>query len=76
MKLKLHKNIKLFDFINQIKGNGNWGYKDYNRPTNNCQHFTLINIVDATRDSLNNNDWTELHKHVLVSLKLNEEKHN
>ncbi|KAK8892614.1 hypothetical protein M9Y10_029853 [Tritrichomonas musculus] len=78
MKLNLHKNIKLLDFIDQIKDSGKWGVKDYNWPTNNCQHFTakLINILEATRESPNNNDWIDIPKLVLESLKSNEEKKN
>lgn len=52
MKLILHKNLKLFDLIDEIKESGNWGVNNYNWPTNNCQHFTakLIDILEATRD--------------------------
>lgn len=76
MKLKVQKNIKLLDFINQMEANGNWGFKDYNWPTNNCQHFTakMINVLGATRASPNENDWMDLPKIVFDSLKSNEQK--
>lgn len=76
MKLKVQKNIKLLDFINQMETNGNWGFKDYNWPTNNCQHFTakIINVLGATRASPNENDWMDLPKIVFDSLKSNEQK--
>ena len=67
--------MKMFDFIEKVKSSGKWGADDYNWPTNNCQHFTakLIGILKATRDSPNNEDWANLPKPVLNSLKLNEQ---
>lgn len=78
MKLNPQKNVKLFDFINDIKESGNWGVRDYNWPTNNCQHFTskLIMILRATRDSPNNDDWIDLPKSILNSLESNEKSLN
>ncbi|KAK8881309.1 hypothetical protein M9Y10_004044 [Tritrichomonas musculus] len=75
IKLTAHKNIKLDDFIYRVKLSGKWGAKDYNWPTNNCQHFTakLIGILRATRETPNNQDWANLPKPVMNSLKLNEE---
>lgn len=74
MKLNAGRKLKLFDFINEIEKSGNWGVYDYNWPTNNCQHFTakLIQILEATRDSPSNDDWIDLPKSVLKSLKSNE----
>lgn len=78
MKLNIHKNFKLLNFIKEIKESGNWKVKDYNWPTNNCQHFTvkLIDILQATRDTPSSNDWADLPKVVLNALKTNEEKNN
>ncbi|KAK8892613.1 hypothetical protein M9Y10_029852 [Tritrichomonas musculus] len=75
MKLNLKKNIKLLDFIDSIQSSGNWKAKDYNWPTNNCQHFTakLINILGASRVSPSNEDWVDVPKLVLNSLESNEE---
>lgn len=74
MKLNAHRNINLFELINEIKASGKWGAYDYNWPTNNCQHFTakLIEILKATRDIPNNDDWIDLPKSVLNSLQVNE----
>lgn len=76
MKLNINKNYKLLDFIDEIKKSGNWNVKDYNWPTNNCQHFTvkLIEILKASRSEPNNEDWVNLPKGVLNALKSNEEK--
>lgn len=73
-KLKIHKEIMLFDFINEVIASGKWTAHDYNWPTNNCQHFTakLIKILQASRITPNNNDWLEIPKPILVSLKQNE----
>ena len=78
MKLNLHKNIKLHDFINEVEKSGKLIASDYNWPTNNCQHFTakLINLLQATRNVHNNDDWIELPKPVLQSLKSNEQELN
>ena len=78
MKLKAKNDMKLLDFINKVKESGNWGAKNYNWPTNNCQHFTakLIEILGATRDAPNNDDWVELPKPVLNSLERNEKNKN
>ena len=78
MKLKTEKKMKLLDFINKVQESGNWGVKDYNWPTNNCQHFTakLIDILEATRATPSNDDWVELPKPVLNSLENNEKKAN
>ena len=75
MELQAKRKIKLFEFISEIKKCGNLRASDYNWPTNNCQHFTakLINILQATRKSPNINDWIEIPKVVLSSLKANEE---
>lgn len=78
MKLKVNKEIGLIDFINEIKKSGNWRVADYNWPTNNCQYFTakLISILKATRDSPKNDDWADLPKLVMNSLKSNEKSLN
>ena len=78
MKLNPNRKMKLFDFIEEVQNSGNWRASDYNWPTNNCQHFTskLINILKATRNDPNNNDWIDLPKPVLNSLKHNENKKN
>lgn len=70
-----HIEMKLFNYIDKVKKSGNWTAYNYNWPTNNCQHFTakLINILQATRKSPNINDWIEIPKVVLSSLKANEE---
>lgn len=75
MKLDVHKKINLFDFIEKVKLSGKWNAREYNWPTNNCQHFTakLINILKATRSTPDINDWIELPKPILNSLQLNEE---
>ena len=75
MKLNAHKKINLFEFIEKAKISGKWNARDYNWPTNNCQHFTakLINILKATRSTPDNSDWIELPKSILNSLQLNEE---
>lgn len=75
MKLNAHKKMKLFDFINEVKESGNWDAKNYNWPTNNCQHFTakLIDILHATRNTPSGDDWIDLPKPVMRSLKSNEE---
>ena len=64
----------MFDFIDLVKKSGNWRVKDYNWPTNNCQHFTakLIDILKATRANPDGNDWMDLPKQVLSSLQSNE----
>ena len=74
MKLNIKKDYKLLDFIDEIKKSGNWNVKDYNWPTNNCQHFTvkLIEILQASRNEPNNDDWANLPKSVLNALKSNE----
>ena len=74
VKLNTNKNMKLFKFIKEVKRSGNWGAKDYNWPTNNCQHFTakLIDILHATRNQPTNEDWINLPKPVMNSLKSNE----
>ena len=71
-----HKNIKLHDFINEVEKSGKLIASDYNWPTNNCKHFTakLINLLQATRNVHNNDDWIELPKPVLQSLKSNEQE--
>ncbi|KAK8845815.1 hypothetical protein M9Y10_020738 [Tritrichomonas musculus] len=76
MKLNANRKMKLFNFIDEVKESGNWKATDYNWPTNNCQHFTakLINILQATRDVPNNNDWVDIPKNVLNSLEENEKK--
>lgn len=76
MKLNIRKDYKLLDFIDEIKKSGNWNVKDYNWPTNNCQHFTvkLIEILQASRNEPSNDDWANLPKVVLNALKSNEEK--
>lgn len=76
IKLNSHKNIKLHEFINQIQLSGQWGAKDYNWPINNCQNFTakLIDLLQATRNVANSDDWIELSKPILQSLKSNEQK--
>ena len=68
--------IKLHEFINEVEKSGKWVASDYNWPTNNCQHFTakLINLLQATRNVHNNDDWIELPKPVLQSLKSNEQE--
>ena len=75
MKLNTHKKINLFDLIDKVKVSGKWNAREYNWPTNNCQHFTakLISILKATRSTPDNNDWIELPKPILNSLQLNEE---
>ena len=74
MKLNPHKEMKLFDFIEEVKQSGKWSSKEYNWPANNCQHFTakLIDILQATRAAPTNNDWIDLPKPVMNSLKSNE----
>lgn len=76
MKLNPHKNINLHQFIKEVQESGKWGASDYNWPTNNCQHFTakLIDLLQATRNVANNDDWIDLPKPVLQSLKSNEQK--
>ena len=78
IKLNPHKEIKLHEFINEVQVSGKWGAKDYNWPTNNCQHFTakLIDLLQATRNAANKDDWIELPKPILQSLKSNEQKEN
>lgn len=75
MKLDTHENLNLFEFIEKVMKGGRWRAKDYNWPTNNCQHFTakLIDILKATRNSPSNNDWIDLPKPVLNSLNSNEQ---
>ncbi|KAK8850279.1 hypothetical protein M9Y10_018408 [Tritrichomonas musculus] len=74
VKLNTKRKMNLFDFIKEVKGSGNWGAKDYNWPTNNCQHFTakLVDILHATRNEPNNNDWIDIPKPIMKSLKANE----
>lgn len=76
IKLNAHKDMKLLDFIKEIKESGKWGASDYNWPTNNCQHFTskMIEILQATRDSPSSQDWIDIPKSVLNSLEANEKK--
>lgn len=40
------------------------------------QHHELINILGATRDAPNKDDWIELPKQVLNSLESNEKNSN
>lgn len=74
IKLHANKKLNLFKFIEKINENGHWSAKDYNWPTNNCQHFTarLINILKATRVTPGNNDWIDLPRPIIDSLEVNE----
>ena len=74
IKLDVNEKVKMFDFIEKVEKSGNWRASDYNWPTNNCQHFTakVIEILKATRASPATNDWMDLPKQVLNSLKSNE----
>ncbi|KAK8857696.1 hypothetical protein M9Y10_016104 [Tritrichomonas musculus] len=74
IKLNVHRHISLFEFIEKVKESGHWGARDYNWPTNNCQHFTskLINILKATRETPDHKDWVNLPKLILNSLETNE----
>lgn len=75
IKLDVNEKVEMFDFIEKVEKSGNWRASDYNWPTNNCQHFTakVIEILKATRTSPAKNDWMDLPKQVLNSLKSNEE---
>lgn len=74
IKLNVNVKINLFEFIEKVKNSGKWKANDYNWPMNNCQHFTsqLINIIKATRKSPTKEDWIDLPKIILNSLKSNE----
>lgn len=76
MKLNIQRKMKVNEFIKEIGHNGKWGLDNYKWPTNNCQHFTskLIDILEATRATPTNEDWYDLPKPILNSLKTNEQK--
>lgn len=73
-QLKPQKDMKLFDFIKAIKESGNWDAKNYNWPTNNCQHFTCscLNILNAIRYSPNDKDWIDIPQMIMKVLNKNE----
>ena len=75
-KLNPKRKINLFDFINEIKANGQWTADEYNWPTKNCQHFTAecIKILQAVRFHPRNNDWFYLPKSIINILQSNEMK--
>lgn len=76
MKLNIQRKMKVNEFIKEIGHSGKWGLDNYKWPTNNCQHFTskLIDILEATRATPTNEDWYDLPKPILNSLKTNEQK--
>lgn len=76
IKLKPKKNVKLFDFIDNLKKEGKLTADEYNWPTNNCQHFTsrCIDILDAVREVPDKDDWINLPKLIFKELEKNEKK--
>lgn len=76
VKLIPQRKINVFDFINEVKSNGNWNAKDYKWNRNNCQHFVTkcLSILHAVRFLPNENDWINIPSKILKELKLNEKK--
>lgn len=74
--VKLHPKRKMnhFEFMEEVKNSGIWTAKDYNWPTNNCQHFvsSCINILRAVREFPSKNDWLDIPQSIIDTLKKNE----
>lgn len=77
IKLNIKRKIKINEFIKEIQKSGKWSADDY-WFTNTCQHFTskLIDILQASRVAPADDDWFDLPRPILNSLKSNEKKEN
>ena len=70
-KLNPARNMTLGTFIDKVKRSGEWKAANYDWKDHNCQHFTAtcLDILGARRCDAKENDWKDLPRSILNSLK-------